>query len=193
MPSRRQGPGKHLTREGQIFLSLVPAERNSLPHYPRFGMQRSSPALLLPSGNHRAGNPIRNNYPDNAPSPHALYFLFTLYLHIVHNNMCSHVSGILLHASRGPGTRGSWYEETLYEDKPFYITKNAISWTSGRKRRILAAGQPSACMTHPYACRQRAVVSALLPAMAGTASPGGPPLRICSSLPCSTTPCCTPK
>lgn len=106
MPSRRQGPGKHLTREGQIFLSLVPAERNSLPHYPRFGMQRSSPALLLPSGNHRAGNPIRNNYPDNAPSPHALYFLFTLYLHIVHNNMCSHVSEILLHASRGSGTRG---------------------------------------------------------------------------------------
>ena len=27
-----------------------------------------------------------------------------------------------------------WYEGTLYEDKPFYITKNAISWTSGRKR-----------------------------------------------------------
>ena len=106
MPSRRQGPGKHLTREGQIFLSLVPAERNPLPHYPRFGMQRSSPALLLPSGNHRAGNPIRNNYPDNAPSPHALYFLFTLYLHIVHNNMCSHVSGILLHSGCGPGTRG---------------------------------------------------------------------------------------
>ncbi len=96
----------NISREGQIFLSLVPAERNSLPHYPRFGMQRSSPALLLPSGNHRAGNPIRNNYPDNAPSPHALYFLFTLYLHIVHNNMCSHVSEILLHASRGSGTRG---------------------------------------------------------------------------------------
>jgi len=27
-----------------------------------------------------------------------------------------------------------WYEGTLYEDKPFYITKNAISWTSGRKK-----------------------------------------------------------
>ena len=48
MPSRRQGPGKHLTREGQIFLSLVPAERNSLPHYPRFGMQRSSLRFCCP-------------------------------------------------------------------------------------------------------------------------------------------------
>ena len=27
-----------------------------------------------------------------------------------------------------------WYEGTLYEDKPFYITKNAISWTSGRTK-----------------------------------------------------------
>ena len=27
----------------------------------------------------------------------------------------------------------SWYEETLYEGKPFYVTKNAVSWKSGRK------------------------------------------------------------
>ena len=33
-----------------------------------------------------------------------------------------------------PEPVAGWYEGTLYEDKPFYITKNAISWTSGRKR-----------------------------------------------------------
>ena len=29
-----------------------------------------------------------------------------------------------------PEPVAGWYEGTLYEDKPFYITKNAISWTS---------------------------------------------------------------
>lgn len=33
-----------------------------------------------------------------------------------------------------PEPVAGWYEGTLYEDKPFYITKNAISWTSGRKK-----------------------------------------------------------
>ena len=98
------------THGGQICLpggrALANISREKVKFSYPWSQQRSSPALLLPSGNHRAGNPIRNNYPDNAPSPHALYFLFTLYLHIVHNNMCSHVSEILLHASRGSGTRG---------------------------------------------------------------------------------------
>ncbi|MFR4224477.1 MAG: hypothetical protein ACLT38_13320 [Akkermansia sp.] len=35
---------------------------------------------------------------------------------------------------KAPEAVAGWYEGTLYEDKPFYITKNAISWTSGRKK-----------------------------------------------------------
>ena len=53
-----------------------------------------------------------------------------------------------------PEPVAGWYEGTLYEDKPFYITKNAISWTRARR---------------------------------------GPTPRVCPSLPCFTTPCCTPK
>lgn len=33
-----------------------------------------------------------------------------------------------------PESVNGLYEGTLYEGKPFYITKNTISWTSGRKR-----------------------------------------------------------
>ena len=35
---------------------------------------------------------------------------------------------------KAPEAVAGWYEGTLYEDNPFYITKNAISWTSGRKK-----------------------------------------------------------
>lgn len=33
-----------------------------------------------------------------------------------------------------PRAVARWYEGTLYEGKPFYVTKNAISWTSGREK-----------------------------------------------------------
>ena len=39
-----------------------------------------------------------------------------------------------------PEPVAGWYEGTLYEDKPFYITKNAISWTSGRKKADFGLG-----------------------------------------------------
>lgn len=35
---------------------------------------------------------------------------------------------------KAPEAVAGWYEGTLYEGKPFYITKNAIRWTSGRKK-----------------------------------------------------------
>lgn len=32
-----------------------------------------------------------------------------------------------------PEAVAGWYEGTLYEGRPFYVTKNAVSWMSGRK------------------------------------------------------------
>lgn len=34
--------------------------------------------------------------------------------------------------SEAPNPVAGWYEGALYEGKPFYITKNAITWKSGR-------------------------------------------------------------
>lgn len=92
-----------------------------------------------------------------------------------------------------PEPVAGWYEGTLYEDKPFYITKNAISWTSGRKRADF--GRWTAVSVYDPSIRMQAEGGrfSITPGYGWDGVTWGPPLRICSSLPCFTTPCCTPK
>ena len=94
---------------------------------------------------------------------------------------------------KAPEAVTGWYEGTLYEDKPFYITKNAISWTSGTKKADF--GHWTAVSVYDPTIRLKAEggTFTISPGYGWTASPGEPPRRTCCSLPCFTTPCCTLK
>lgn len=58
--------------------------------------------------------------------------------HVIHLLFTAACAAVLLEACSAPAAApeavAGWYEETLYEGKPFYVTKNAVSWTSGRKK-----------------------------------------------------------
>lgn len=58
---------------------------------------------------------------------HYIYLLFTTACAVLLPDSCSAPAA-------APDPVAGWYEGAFYEGKPFYITKNAISWTSGRKR-----------------------------------------------------------
>lgn len=84
-----------------------------------------------------------------------------------------------------PEPVAGWYEGTLYEDKPFYITKNAISWTSGRKRADF--GRWTAVSVYDPSIRMQAEGGrfSITPGYGWDGVTWGSTLRICSSLPVS--------
>lgn len=61
--------------------------------------------------------------------PHDIYLLFTAACIAVALESCSAPV-----TPTPPEPVAGWYKSGLYEGKPFYVTKNAIIWTSGRKK-----------------------------------------------------------